>query len=543
MLFSGAGYLLHPGAVCYKIGVTMSEKVKRIFSTEGLIVAAIIFVAIFFAKFPTLYHWLNTPQGLWYPKNTSWYDAWDTNSQVSYLRWGQSHGLALQNTYTTIPHTPVFVYQFYTGLGVLNRILNMDPFVLYHIASVSMGVLLLVVCYKVVKVFISDLVFQLSAFTIIALGGGLGFLPWFTFAADDKIAGFTLVNALERGHDALSTLLLLITFTSIFLYYKTHINKYIFIAALSGLFSMTVHPPLIIMYPVIAFFAFLMDFMKTKKRSLIILPILWVLGGIIYYFAVLKELILSIGFSGMVSQSVFDADTLSLVLGFGLLTPFIFWTLISNTSDENQDLVFVKLFFLLQVVCLFLPFGFHLYYVKGMIVWAVILGIMGIKFIIKGDKLQRIIVTAVVCLSLGLRLRIFGILMDPPLPNAFFFLQKPEGEAISFISKLPKGSAILSLYRIGNYIPAFSDNIVYYGHKYQTPDAEETLKNAQYFYTSMNKDERDNFLKDNRINYIYYGLEEKELRKKLKLEVENPFKDHKTIYENDLATVYEVKEN
>jgi len=511
---------------------------KKLISTESLIVAAVIFLAIFFAKFPTLYHWLNTPKGYWYPKNTSWFDAWDTNFQVSYIRYGQRKGVMLENTYTTTPHKPVFIYQYYTGLGVLNRLLKLDPFILFHLASIITSVVLLFVCYFASRLFIKDALYRLFAFIIIALGGGLAWVSGLSFSADNKIAGFTLVNALERGHDALITFLTLLTFILIYLYMKVPKRKYVIWASVAGIIGMTFHPPMLGLYLGVAVVMVFIHYKENKNLQLLALPAVLFLALIVYGLIVLSNLFSNPGFSGVVAQNLFNADSLSVALGFGFLSPFIFWSLIND--EKSRETFILKVFFLTQLFFLFLPSGFHLYYAKGIFAWGVLLGILGITSFIKSDKIQRTVLTFMVVTSLITRVNIFSNLVDAKLNNPFFFLTVGEGEALSFMSTLPADSGILSLYRIGNYIPAHSDNKVYYGHKFQTPDASEKLNLAKQFYLSDDKKLQTEFLKQNNIQYIYYGLEEKKLREDAKLPTENPFPDYLVVYQNDSATIYSV---
>lgn len=518
----------------------MVARIKRWLNAETYIVIAVIFAAIFFAKFPTLYHWLNTPKGYWYPKNTSWFDAWDTNMQVSYIRYGQRNGVMLENTYTTVPHQPVFIYQYYTFLGVLNRLLNLDPFILFHIAAIITGIFLLLACYWLAKLFFDDFLYRIAAFIIMTLGGGFGWISYFfNISADYKIAGFTMVNAFERGHDAFSTLFLLLSFIFIYLYIKNPRWKYIFWGLVTNFMFTIIHPPLIALTFTVGLVTVLLAYKKHKSLKLLSFPILTLLGFILYFFLAIPNLLNNPGFSGVVGQVIFDTNSLSILLGFGLLSPFIFLALINN-NNKDERLIFLKLFFLIHLFFIFLPWGFHLYYAKGIFNWGVILGLYGIRDIFTNIKLQRIFLTFLIFISVAMRFNIFSSLMHPELNNFFFFLTKSEGETLSFLSTLPVDSAVLSLYRMGNYIPAHSDNKVYYGHKYQTPNGAETLRRVQIFYTSATEAEQRKFLKENNINYIYYGLEEAQLRKDNKLEVLNPYPYFPVLYSNDSSIVYAV---
>lgn len=514
----------------------MSEKLKRLFSTENLIVAAVIFVAIFFAKFPTVYNWLNTPKGYWYPKNTSWYDAWDTNFQVSYMRYAQRKGVALQNTYTTVPHKPVVIYQYYTYLGLLNRFLRLDPFILYHLTTVIFSVVLIIALYFLAKVFFDDSLFRLGSFMMMVLGGGLGWIPGMT-SADLNLAGFTMVNAFEKSQEAFSTACIIFSFLFIFRYLQTPKRGALVWAVVFACGNIIFHPPFAALYLAAGLPMAFIYFLSKKSKELFIYPLGTAVFFIIYFLLILSTWFGNPGFASVVGQSLYTVDSFSLALGFGLLSFFIFWEIMEGDRRDIK-VTALKVVFLTQLFLLLSPLGFHLYFAKGIFIWGVILGFMGIACTLEKKNIQMVVITALVSVSILTRIVVFNSLMNASVKNSFFFLVKGEGDALAFMSGLPADSAVLSLYRMGNYIPAHTDSRVYYGHKFQTPDNSETLRKAQIFYTLANEEQQRKFLKDNHINYIYYGLEEAQLRKDDNLNPRNPFPYFPVLYSNDSAIIY-----
>lgn len=515
----------------------MKEKLKRLFTTESLIVAAVIFIAIFFAKFPTLYNWLNTPKGYWFPKQTSWFDAWDINFQVSYIRFGQRRGVLLENTYTTALHKPVFIYQYYTILGVVNRFLHLDPFLLFHLSSVITSVILILVCWYIVRLFFQESVFRIASFAVLVLGGGAGWLPVFGISADTNLAGFTMLYAFERGHEALITLLLLLSFAFIFQYLTSQKKKYIYWLLIASFLAISIHPPFAALLFLVGILAGFWQLKRAGRFTLFIYPILLVVIFAIYYLAVLSKLVGNPGFSGVVGQSLFSVDSLFLATGFGIISIFLFWMLLFS-KEGKVAVTYLRLLFITQLFLLLSPLGFHLYFAKNLYTWGAILGFYGIKEFIKKKKRQIQVIIFLVAFSLITRIYIFDQLLHVNRNNPFFFLTKQEGEAINFMSKLPADSGVLSLYRIGNYIPAFSDLRVYYGHNFQTPNSKEKRELAQKFYLQQNEKTQLEFANTNNIHYVYYGLEEANLRKNANLATANPFPRYPVIYQNEKVTIY-----
>jgi len=504
-----------------------------------LIIVGVILAVLFFIKFPTLYNALNTPTGYWFPKQTSWFDAWDINFQVAYIRFGQRNGVLLENTYTTIPHQPVFIYQYYTILGVINRLIHLDPFLLFHISSIITSVILILVYWWMIKIFLKGTLYQIAALIMIVLGGGAGWLPLPWKSVDTHLAGFTSWYAFERGHEAAITLLLLSCFGLLWQYLKTKKKRYLYWLLLTSALSTSFHPPFVALLFIAGSIVAFWQFRKSGNSDLFYYPIFLVTFFALYFLLVFSKLIGNPGFSGVVGQELFNIDTLALLSGFGLMGFFIAWQLIF-AEDRGEECIYIKVLFFTQLFLLLTPFGFHLYFAKNLFAWGVIIGFWGIKDFTRSKKRQIQIIICLVIFSLISRIDIFNQLLHVNKDNSFFFLKKQEADALTFISKLPADKGILSLYRIGNYIPAFSDLRVYYGHNFQTPNSTDKKKQAQEFYRSNDKEKQKQFLQQNNIEFIYYGLEEANLREQNKLPISNPFADYPAIYHSDSVIIYQV---
>lgn len=185
---------------------------------EKVLVVLVIVAALFLSKFPTLYHFLNTPEGYWFVGHTSWFDSWDINVYLSYIRFGERAGVLLENLHTTVPHKGIFIFQFYTLLGVLNRIFHVSPIALYQIASVVVGTLFICSSYFVIGKFIKDKLFRFITLVIAVLGGGLGWATKTGESLDVAGAGFTSVYSLEIPHQGLSNLLFILAISTLILY-------------------------------------------------------------------------------------------------------------------------------------------------------------------------------------------------------------------------------------------------------------------------------------------------------------------------------------
>lgn len=509
--------------------------IKKYF--EAITVVLIIFSAIFFSKYPTLHNALNTPKGLFFTGQVSWFDAWDINAYVSYIRYGQIHGVLLENSYTLNPHQGVFVFQTYTLLGVLNRFISLDPFLLFNLASIAVNILLVLAVYYVLKIVFQEAIERLSTLAIIVLGAGLGWIKNLYYAADFRLAGFTMVDPFERPHSGLTTLLVVIQVAFLGKYLSSQKLKYLIFSLISVFLTYTIHPPVALFSIIVLVITFIFFRKNINIKHCVTGVICLSVFYFLYYLYILKQFIVNPGFKNLVSQSIWLPDIWTFILGFGLLTVGI----ISSFLDFNKNIIFklITLVFIAQLALSFIPFGFHMYFVKGMFVWGVILAVHGYKKLTNIPQLPYVLILLVL-LSLPLRMNSFKQLINADHNNQYYFLDKKEGDALTYMTTFPIDSSVLSLYRLGNVIPAFSNNIVYLGHHFQTPDFDGKLMLAEKFYLTNDRDFQKELIKKNHLDYIYVGFEEEMLRKNNSL---LPFiapEFLNLIYKNGLIKIYQT---
>jgi hypothetical protein len=496
----------------------------------------IVFIALVFSKLPTLYNYLHTPPGYWYVGHTSWFDAWDIQVYLSAILFGERHGVMLQNAYTTISHTGVFIYQYYTLLGVVNKIVHTSPIILFQLSSIISSIFLITAIFVVINYYFKSLILRYTALTTAVLGGGFGWIPGLHFAADLQSAGLTTVNAFERGHDAFSTACFILSFYFFIRFVKESKTKLLTLAILLGVLNFFIHPPFILVYAIAGILMAILGYFKYKHKIIFVYPLSIVVLFSIYYFIFLSNISLNAGFSGIVSQKLSSVPIFSLLLGLGIIVPFLIN--LFRVRDSRLEMQFIRILFVVQLALMYIPTGFELYFLKGIYIWAVILAFDGIAFFIHNKKLRIGILCVVTIISLFTRIYTFNTLMHVEKNNTFFFLKAPEHQSLQFLDTVSYGN-VLSLFLIGNYIPAYSDNRVFIGHAHQTPHSGTMLRYAAWFYVYMNQQSRKKFIAENNIKYIYYGNDEKKLRKEFNLSTENPFPEYKILYNKGEIIIYQ----
>lgn len=504
-----------------------------------IFLGGVIIISVFITKFPTLYHWLNPQKGFFFVKQASWFDAWDVNAYVSYIRYGENHGMLLQNTYTSIPHKGIFIFQFYTFLGLLNRIFRLDPFIVFHLSSAIIDIFLVIAVYKLVKLFIEETRDRIPVLILLVFGGGLGFISGLIpFSADIYTPDFTFLKPLSIGHDGLSILLSLL---SIYFFYKFAVTEKnpgnLFPAVLTGIGTAVFHPYKLLWLVIIGFVTAVWQ--RKLFRQVIKYPLFLILLFCLYFPFSFYPFLTSPGFSGIARESFTAIDVFAIVSGLGLLSPLLFWQLFIS-RDTDKRIVFLKIVFLTQTILLFLPLSFARQFIPTIYVWAGFLTYFSLKELFKNRVKDdfKFTLWGIVFISTLTAIYVFTSVLQVQTNNQYYYLTRNEALAFDALNKMPGGSVVLSLYRMGNYIPAFTADKVYFGHFYQTPNSTQALNNARLFYTKMDENKQKEFLKNNSIDYVYYGLEEMALRREASLSSENPFPNFPSIYQNDNVVIF-----
>ncbi|MBI4990982.1 hypothetical protein HZB96_02700 [Candidatus Gottesmanbacteria bacterium] len=149
---------------------------------------------------------------------------------------------------------------------------------------------------------------------------------------------------------------------------------------------------------------------------------------------------------------------------------------------------------------------------------------LGEKYRRRGIKVIAVItIITVITLGLGVMLSMVGWLTDQayskgkgtwlvPIGAQLVYPLSDFMDGIYYLrDNTDKNSVVLSYITAGNDIPAYAGNFVYIGHA-NTPDEKKKEKiAARFFKGEMTKEEAKEFLQKERISYIYFGPQEREV--------------------------------
>jgi hypothetical protein len=517
----------------------MTSSLNKLSTTIKLLLICIGIIFLF--SFPNYFAYISTPPNLVFTGQASRFDPWDINVYVAAINWSQRNGFNSLNAYTTDNGKTVIMYPLYTALGTIFSKTN--PFLVYHLASIIFGLGLLLVIFKLVKIFITKDNKSLKALLLISLGGGLGWLFYpIVLTPDIATTPFTFTSTFQEPHEILAMTFYL---SSLCLFYLGTKRKKLSLIVISSFLT----------YPVIVFYPFyllsyylicgiftLTTFIKEKKKYLLCYFVTSVLitlpVGISYSFYLLSSNV----FKNVLSPNLTTPNLFMIYLGYGIFSLGIVYQLLQK--NKNSALLFLNIWFWLSLALAYLPLGFSRYYLRALFFPVVIIVLINIDKISSKLRVKPTIVWVIIfCLAIPTSLVIsLGRINAAKNSSRWYYITEEEKKAIDFLDlKSPKESGVLSSYILGNYIPTQTQNRVYFGHTYQTPNSKEKKDNLYNFYSNkLTEKEAQNFLQTNNISFIIWGPDERIITENSKnSELEYQFLE--TVYNNPKVTIFSFK--
>lgn len=502
----------------------------------------IVIFPVFLNLFPNYYAFINTPNNMVFLGQASWFDPWDINIYVSSIHSGQINGFLLPNLYTSMPNKPIFMYPLYTFFGLIFN--NLDPFFIFHFAAILTGIILVLSIFYLSKYFLKTITERSLATLAICFGGGLGFLVYPNFqSADLTMTAFTFQSAFQRPHEAIgliSYLFSLVLFADLIIHQKKlTLKKYLFLICLL-LIAFLFYPYYLLSFFVIfGIYLFLqnqgkINFSLYKDFIYLLIP------GIFFVLFLSNQLSSNETFKGVQTQNLPTPDLFSLILGYGILIPLFLHQLFKVKKDKK--ITFLNIWFVASFLLAFIPLGFSRFYLRGLFFPLVILAIFALKKLavhgchselseesqkdpsvvsLSQDDIRRkanvsylllFITFVLILIPSQIKITVDRI-NEATKNNQWYYFSKHEYRGLEFLNNISnKNDAVLSSYQLGNIIPTFTHNTVYFGHLLQTPNSNEKLYYLSLFYQGrFSRKDANKFLKSNNISYIMFGKEEKEI--------------------------------
>lgn len=494
-------------------------------------------------------------------------------SNIQQVKEGQ---YLFKNLYTSETHQGFILDPFWLGVGFLAKFFSLSPFLAFQLARFLLIPIFLLVAYYFIAFFFQEEIKRKICFIFLIFASGLGGFYLETIKGVNILIdqsgtitnlpidlwvpeAFTFLSIHNSPHFIASLTLIMLIFLFSLLAFANYKIIYSLGAGLSALFLFQFHPYHLptIFGPLFVFIIYCLikpvrNF-NYLKHFLILL--IFSLPPVFYHLWTIENIWVR---KQHFLQAITLTPSLSMVLiGYGLLFPLalIGGFSIFQKKEMVKKEIFLVCWALIQFLLLYFPMSSQRRLSEGLQIPITILAILGL-FYLKNWIKEKIIPQKYLFLknifsNKFFLIYIFFILFfisnltilvsDLSLylkKQPGIYLAKEEIEAMKWLKQnTAQDSIILSTLSMGNLIPAFTLRQVYLGHGHQTAHFQEKWERTNWFFKTNSDKEKISFLRENRINYLYFSQPEKELAKF------NP--DEKSflekVYGNPQVAIYKIK--
>ena len=520
---------------------------------EKYFIAAIICIIVIIITIPYIYGYLTCPDnkiftGLIGPNG---------HDQAFYLGWGAKQAenghILFEDKFNGYTERRLVFNPLWLLMGWSAKIFNISILKIFHIERIICSIVLLLIIYKIISSFISDVKWRLIAFSFTAMSSGFGFLfallhKWIpdkfpasplVYAPDLWIieSNIFLTMLWEVVLPAGTALFLL----SIYLGYNTFFREknWAWLTGLTTLALGTIYPYAVIsvyfilggclVFKLISDKKYIRDIIIYTKIGIISVPIVLYDG-----YLVLTRPVLTTG------QALYSSpNLLAYFLSFGVISIFAITGIFHILRKRKSDYYFLIIWITITFIQIYIPLKlipFQMQLIMGIQIPLVIVAVLAMKNISILSKeyfkspsfkfAEPAIISLLFCLALATSVYHYAnlfVTMDKySLPE---YMAKSTEEAILWLAEKTEDSdVVLSHPKVAPYIPVLANNRMYCSD-YPAPTADFVRKNEKInwlFNPDIHKSDKEiiHFLKANRIDYLFFDdrfqrTDEERMKKRL----------------------------
>lgn len=476
----------------------------------------------------------------------------EDGSYLAAIEMGRQGLWTYQIRFTSEPHDPVYLYEFYVGAGQAARLLNLDTPTMWHLSRSVMNVFMFLTVFGFIAFYLPTAAQRRAAFLLAALGSGfdLTLLPWETL---DRLSAAPLDIRMPEAHLFFSALtyahygaavggLTLLFWSGLRLLTESlALTKQIalmVLAALCNLILLIVHPFLIFLTLLVLGLFWLYRAVSARRilwRDGIVLLMIYIpsLPFLLYYRDVLaNNTVIAIWNAQAVTLS---PSPLHYLLAYAPYLLLAGWGVakMRGALDAQPSRVLLWLWVLAVALLLYAPIGAQRRFVEGLQVPLAILATLALfevalprverarwfqalasrpNYSIRGMQ-NLLVLLLVLFLALpNLYLYVSSLLQLGVVQPYPLFRPRTEIEAMEWLHEnAHRDDLVLSSYFTGSYLPFRADTRTYIGQRYETIDFENKLQTVEHFFSTMSDAERRAFLQQNHAAYVFYGSAERAL--------------------------------
>ena len=491
----------------------------------------------------------------------------DTNQYFAWMR-AFTRAPLIPNTLTPEPNEAVF-FNLLWWLAAQGLRLGLSHIAVFHILRLLIGAAFLFTAYLLCAFFLPDLRGRRTAFLVIAVGAGLGWVwvvgkyltgrlpyPLDVYIVEPN----SFLATMAFPHFSLAAGLMFAVWVLMLLGYERRKFRYPLAAAvLSFILGWSHAYDLLLIYAVVGVFTLIVWARDGWSPHLLLYPLALV---VLSCAPALYSVYLTSAFplwrdvlSQFVNAGAWTPSPFRLLIVMGIpfwLALFTFDGLVPLRDRSLREL-FLKTWFIVNFFVAYLPVSYQIHYLNGWQAPVALLATVGLyrRVIpwlaehwgrLRGFSLRwaqwapALLLLAVIPINVYLLAWRFVDLARHQPP---YYLHRDEVAALRWLEEnTSPDDVVLSGLDVGQYIPSVAGNRAFLAHWAMTADVYNKQEMVQaLFQTSTPDRERRDILHQFDVRYILYGSEEKQLGT-LALE-ELPYL--KTVFSAPQATVYRVE--
>lgn len=469
---------------------------------------------------PYLIAWLSAPVGWHFAGLLA--NPQDGQTYLAKMQQGLDGNWLFHLTYTPEPHQGALTFTFYLALGHVARLTSLSKPVVFHAARMLTGFVMLITIFRFVAHVTPEPKERRLAFVLVMVASGLGWLGLIfgAFPIDLWIPeAFVPYSLYANPHFPLTIALMVLIFDEA-LRAEPSIRGIGLVGLYALLLALVLPFVLVTVWVVLLVFAVWRYLTRRLPLSQIWLTLSAIaLPGpvLAYFFWVVRT---NPVFAGWSAQNVTPAPPLlDLILGYGLVGFFAaaggWWVIRQKNNHPGEWLTL--LWAVTTIGLVYLPIALQRRLITGLHVPLCLLAAIGLtRWLgttrLKRRRQQQIILLVVTISALGTlvvwSLPLLAARQSPATAYAssLIFVRDDELAALNWLREnAPPDSVVLASPRVGMFIPAQTGARTYYGHPFETIDAETKKTEAEAFFRGALKSPPPP------VDFVFYGPTERAL--------------------------------
>jgi hypothetical protein len=546
--------------------MTLSEHIRGINGREWRFVLWITILVILLTTIPFIYGYLTAPANKFFTGLQSLAPG-DFNVYYSYLEQVKQGNWIFKDIFTSEQHSAFFFNPFWLIVGLFGKVFDLPNLFTYQFFRIILTPVFLLTLYFFTSLFFKEVFKRKICFIFLIFASGLGmwFSPLIKYQFGNSLTEHywpmdlwvsesqNFLTICHSPHFILASTLILIIFLLLYFSFEYKKISYLFYAGSANLFLLFFHPfhlPTILSVPLIYIFAISFKEWKIKWDYIfkyivfifISMPAI-LYQGLLFLFNSIAQ--------GKAQQNICLTPVWWIILiSYGFLIPLAIYGICKSKGKFDNKKIFLLVWLITQSLLIFSPLIFQRRITQGLQFPLIIFSCLGFFYLYELVRKKRIVdeykeIFALIIIIFFSLSNLYVLAKDLSLFTYSqykvrpYYLEKEFKEAFQWLkNNLPDNEIILSSPIIDNFIPGFSGKIVYLGHEIETLNFEEKRKKVtEFFQDNQNDFQKKQFLKKNRIKYIFYDNQGE------KIEGFRPQeKDYlKLVFHRAAVSIYQVK--